>query len=130
MFERRAISRDNLFLLVILAGALAVIAVVTALARGDRGLAIPSIEDGPQPVRPVENFGGSEYFARNPELSAANRYAELSSLEAQARLLYENPELKVLGIQDTLKLTSDDSAFLSINPEVKLHQRFLEGLEK
>jgi hypothetical protein len=58
----------------------------------------------------------------NPELSAANRFAETSTADVEGADLYQNPELKLTMGQTTTGAYDDD--FLRANPEFKAHRRF------
>jgi hypothetical protein len=66
----------------------------------------------------------------NPELSAANRFAETSVAGAEEADLYQNPELKVVASQSVILDRGLDSEFLATNPELKAHQRFVEGIDR
>ena len=66
------------------------------------------------------------YSVVNPELSIAGRYAEMQAKAAEASGMHQNPELKVVGrYLETSGATG--AGFLSINPEIKVHLRFLEA---
>lgn len=66
----------------------------------------------------------------NPELSAANRFAETSTAGLEEANLYQNPELKVVASQVVIMYGDYDSDFLVTNPEIKAHQRFEEGIDR
>jgi hypothetical protein len=66
------------------------------------------------------------YSVANPELLIADRYTEMQAKAAEASGMHQNPELKVVGrYLETSGATG--ASFLSINPEIKAHLRFLEA---
>jgi len=69
----------------------------------------------------------SSTWIANPELSAANRFAGISAAGPVETSLYQNQELKTAVSQALTTRVDFDSDFLATNPEVKAHQRFLEG---
>ena len=69
-------------------------------------------------------------WVANPELSAANRFAETSAAGLEEANLYQNPELKVVASQAVIMYGDYDGDFLATNPEIKTHQRFVEGIGK
>ena len=69
-------------------------------------------------------------WVANPELSAANRFAETSAAGFEEANLSQNPELKVVASQTAIMYEAYDSDILTTNPEVKVHQRFVEGIGK
>jgi hypothetical protein len=69
-------------------------------------------------------------WVANPELSAAIRFAETSAAGLAEANLYQNPELKVVASQAAIMYEANDSDFLATSPEIKVHQRFVEGIGK
>ena len=72
----------------------------------------------------------SSAWVANPELSAANRFAETSAAGLEEANLYQNPKLKVVASQAVIMYGDYDGDFLATNPEIKTHQRFVEGIGK
>lgn len=67
-------------------------------------------------------------LSTNPELSVANRFDDERASAAEDASLHQNPELKLVH---GLPIEVDgemDSEYLSINPELKAHQRFVQGI--
>jgi hypothetical protein len=59
----------------------------------------------------------------NPELSAASRFSETSTVNVEGAGVYQNPELKVIMGANTAEAYPED--FFRTNPEVKVHRRFV-----
>lgn len=66
----------------------------------------------------------------NPELYAATRFAEKSAADLEKANLYQNPELKVVASRASITDGSYGNGFLATNPEIKAHQRFVEGVDR
>jgi hypothetical protein len=62
----------------------------------------------------------------NPELRAAQRFAIGRAAAEDTNTLYTNPELKAVQTGSLIPAKTDGDDFLAINPEIKSHLRFLE----
>lgn len=65
-------------------------------------------------------------LSTNPELSAAKRFADDQASAAEDASLYQNPELKLVHGLPVEVVGEMESEYLSINPELEAHRRFVD----